>query len=133
MIDNIQQTYPELEGNAPEDILKTYLDSHEYHPVTSKKFTDRFGLESGSATNPEENKKIALRDYVTNIVSKASQMVNTGNEKLSVGFSDDDLGNINAIIPFIKEVLQVEFPDVDFVVYDTSEGGMNKIVLKQVN
>jgi len=133
MIDNIQQTYPELEGNAPEDILKTYLDSHEYHPVTSKKFTDRFGLESGSATNPEENKKIALRDYVTNIVSKASQMVNTGNEKLSVGFSDDDLGNINAIIPFIKEVLQLEFPDVDFVVYDTSEGGMNKIVLKQVN
>ena len=60
-------------------------------------------------------------------------MVNTGNEKLSVGFSDDDLGNINAIIPFIKEVLQLEFPDVDFVVYDTSEGGMNKIVLKQVN
>ena len=60
-------------------------------------------------------------------------MVNLGNEKLSVGFSDDDLGNINAIIPFIKEVLQVEFPDVDFIVYDTSEGGMNKIVLKQVN
>ena len=78
-------------------------------------------------------KKIALRDYVANIVEKASKMVNLGNEKLSVGFSDDDLGNINAIIPFIKEVLQVEFPDVDFIVYDTSEGGMNKIVLKQVN
>ena len=38
-----------------------------------------------------------------------------------------------AIVPFIKEVLQVEFPDVDFIVYDTSEGGMNKIVLKQRN
>jgi len=133
MIDNIQQTYPELEGENPEIVLKTYLDSHEYHPVTSKIFTDKFGLEGGSAANPEENKKIALRDYVANIVSKASQMVNMGNEKLSVGFSDDDLGNINAIIPFIQEVLQVEFPDVDFVVYDTSEGGMNKIVLKQVN
>ena len=133
MIDNIQQTYPELDGQDPEIIIKTYLDSHEYHPVTSQRFTDKFGLESGSAANPEENKKIALRDYVTNIVSKASQMVNMGNEKLSVGFSDDDLGNINAIIPFIKEVLQVEFPDVDFIVYDTSEGGMNKIVLKQVN
>ena len=133
MIDNIQQTYPELDGQDPEIILKTYLDSHEYHPVTSKTFTDKFGLEGGSAANPEENKKIALRDYVTNIVSKASKMVSMGNEKLSVGFSDDDLGNINAIIPFIKEVLQVEFPDVDFIVYDTSEGGMNKIVLKQVN
>jgi hypothetical protein len=50
-----------------------------------------------------------------------------------VGFSDDDLGNINSIIPFIKEVLQAEFPEVDFIVYDTSEGGMNKIVLKQMN
>ena len=117
----------------PETVLKIYLDYHEYHPVTSKIFTDKFGLEGGSAANPEENKKIALRDYVANIVSKASQMVNMGNEKLSVGFSDDDLGNINAIIPFIKEVLQVEFPDVDFIVYDTSEGGMNKIVLKQVD
>ena len=133
MIDNIQQTYPELDGQEPEMVLKTYLDSHEYHPVTSKIFTDKFGLESGSAANPEENKKIALRDYVANIVEKASKMVNLGSEKLSVGFSDDDLGNINAIIPFIKEVLQVEFPDVDFIVYDTSEGGMNKIVLKQVN
>ena len=60
-------------------------------------------------------------------------MVSTKYNKLSVGFSDDDLGNINAIIPFIKEVLQIEFPDVEFVVYDTSEGGMNKIILKQVN
>ena len=35
MIDNIQQQIPELEGESAEDILKTYLDSHEYHPVTS--------------------------------------------------------------------------------------------------
>ena len=133
MIDNIQQTNPELDGETPEKILKTYLDSHEYHPVTSKIFTDKFGLEGGSAANPEENKKIALRDYVSNIVKKVSEMVYSGTEKLSVGFSDDDLGNINAIVPFIKEVLQVEVPDVDFVVYDTSEGGMNKIVLKQTN
>ena len=80
-----------------------------------------------------ENKKIALRDYVTKIVAKAGEMVNTEYNKLSVGFSDDDLGNINAIVPFIKNVLQSEFPEVDFVVYDTSEGGMNKIILKQVN
>mgnify|MGYP003110270001 FL=1 len=133
MIDNIQQQIPELDGNTPELTLKSYLDSHEYHPVTSREFTDKFGLEGGSASNPEENKKIALRDYVTKIVAKTSEMVNTKYNKLSVGFSDDDLGNINAIVPFIKEVLQVEFPDVEFVVYDTSEGGMNKIILKQLN
>ena len=62
MVDNIQQQIPELDGANPELTLKTYLDSQEYHPVTSN-----------------------------------------------------------------------EFPDVEFVVYDTSEGGMNKIILKQVN
>ena len=133
MIDNIQQEIPELEGETPEIILKTYLDSNEYHPVTSASFAHKFGLEASSAENPEENKKIALRDYVTKIVTKAKEMVNTKYSKLSIGFSDDDLGNVNAIIPFIEEVLQVEFPEVDFVVYDTSDGGMNKIVLKQMN
>ena len=133
MIDNIQQQIPELEGETPEIILKTYLDSHDYHTVTSDIFAEKFGLEVGSAANPEENKKIALRDYVSKIVTKAKEMVNTDYNKLSVGFSDDDLGNVNAIVPFIEEVLQVEFPEVDFVVYDTSEGGMNKIVLKQVD
>ena len=133
MIDNIQQQIPELEGETPEIILKTYLDSHDYHTVTSDIFAEKFGLEAGSAVNPEENKKIALRDYVSKIVTKAKEMVNTDYNKLSVGFSDDDLGNVNAIVPFIEEVLQVEFPEVDFVVYDTSEGGMNKIVLKQVD
>lgn len=132
MIDNIQQVFPELDGQELDVILKTYLDSHDYHPVTSEKFADRFGLDSGSAVNPEENKKIALRDYVAKIVNKVGEMVNTDYNKLSVGFSDDDLGNIRAIVDFIKEVLQAEFPEVDFVVYDTSEGGMNKIVLKQV-
>ena len=66
-------------------------------------------------------------------MQKLGEMVNTKYNKLSVGFSDDDLGNINAIVPFIKEVLQVEFPEVEFVVYDTSDGGINKIVLKQMN
>jgi len=133
MIDNIQQIFTELEGKEPEIILKTYLDSQDYHPITSEIFTKKFDLESGSPLDPEESKKIALRDYVSKIVAKTSEMVNTQYNKLSVGFSDDDLGNINAIIPFIKEVLQVEFPEVKFVVYDTSEGGMNKIVLKQMN
>ena len=133
MIDNIQQEIPELDGVDAETVLKTYLDSHEYHPVTSESFMGQFGLDGGSAISPEENKKIALRDYVTKIVSKTKEMVNTDYNKLSVGFSDDDLGNINAIVRFIKNVLQSEFPDVDFVVYDTSEGGMNKIILKQLN
>lgn len=134
MIDNIQQNFPELDGEDVDIILKTYLDSHDYHPVTSEFFTDKFGLEDASSVlNPEENKKIALRDYVTKIVTGAKQIVDSDLNKLSIGFSDDDLGNVNAIKDFIQHVLQQEFPNVNFVVYDTSEGGMNKIVLKQMN
>ena len=132
MIDNIQQSIPELDGEDPNTILKTYLDSQDYHPVTSTQFIEKFGTGSESALNPEENKKIALRDYVSKIVHKAKQMVNSEDNKLSMGFSDDDLGNINAIIPFIENVLQAEFPEVTFVVYDTSDGGNKKITLKKV-
>ena len=40
--DNIgQQTFIELEGKDPEIILKTYLDSQDYHPVTSDIFTEK--------------------------------------------------------------------------------------------
>lgn len=132
MIDNIQQNITELDGSDPHTVLKTYLDSQDYHPVTSKQFMEKFGTGSDSALNPEENKKIALRDYVTKIVYQAKQMVNSEHNKLSIGFSDDDLGNINAIIPFIENVLQAEFPNVTFVVYDTSDGGNKKITLKKV-
>lgn len=132
MIDNIQQTIPELEGEDPATILKIYLDSQDYHPVTSPEFMEKFGTSEESALNPEESKKIALRDYVTKIVQQAKQMVGTEYNKLSIGFSDDDLGNINAIIPFIENVLQSEFPDVTFVVYNTSDGGNKKITLKKV-
>ncbi len=104
MIDNIQQEYPELDGENIETTLSTYLDSQDYHPVTSNIFAEKFGLDNESALNPEENKKIALRDYVTKIVQKTKEMVGTEYNKLSIGFSDDDLGNINAITDFIKEV-----------------------------
>ena len=115
-----------------QETLKMYLDSHEYHPVTSEIFAEKFGLKVGSASNPEHNKKIAFRDYVEKIINKTKEMVGTKYNKLSIGFSDDDLGNVKAIEGFIEEELKYEFPNVQFTVYDTSEGGNKKIVIKQV-
>ena len=43
--------------------------------------------------NPEKNKKIAFRDYVEKVIEGADKMVNSKYYKLSVGFSDDDLGD----------------------------------------
>ena len=81
--------------------------------------------------NPEENKKIAFRNYVQKIMDGANKMVNSKYNKLSVGFSDDDLGNINAMVKYINDELQDEFPEMSFIVYDTSEGGYGKIIIKK--
>ena len=133
MLENIQKIYPETEGMDAQETLKIYLDSHDYHPVTSKIFAEKFGLRSGSAANPEQNKKVAFRDYVEKIIDKTKEMVNTKYNKLSIGFSDDDLGNIKVIEGLIEDELKHEFPDVKFTIYDTSDGGNKKIVIKQVN
>ena len=132
MLENIQKIYPETEGMDAQETLKMYLDSHDYHPVTSKIFAEKFGLRSGSAANPEQNKKVAFRDYVEKIINKTKEMVNTKYNKLSIGFSDDDLGNVKAIEGLIEKELKHEFPDVQFIIYDTSDGGNKKIVIKQV-
>ena len=131
MLSHIQENFPETAYMTPDKTLEVYLDSIEYHPVTSEAFATRFGTELGSARNPEENKKIAFRDYVKKVIDGAKQMVGTKYNKLSVGFSDDDLGNINSMIDYIKEELQDEFPEMSFIVYNTAEGGYGKIVIKK--
>jgi hypothetical protein len=131
MLSNIQQTYPETKYLTPDKTLEVYLDNIEYHPVSSIEFADKFGLEHSSAVNPEENKKLAFRNYVRKVMNGANKMVNSKYNKLSVGFSDDDLGNVNAMVNYIKEELQYEFPEMSFVVYDTSEGGYGKIIIKK--
>ena len=133
MLENIQERFPETVDMDAQETLKIYLDSQDYHPVTSKIFAEKFGLRSGSAANPEQNKKVAFRDYVEKIINKTKEMVNTKYNKLSIGFSDDDLGNVKVIEGLIEDELKHEFPDVKFTIYDTSDGGNKKIVIKQVN
>ena len=133
MLENIQERFPETEELDAQETLKIYLDSHDYHPVTSEIFAEKFGLKVGSASSPEQNKKIAFRDYVEKIINKTKEMVGTKYNKLSIGFSDDDLGNVKAIQDFIEAELKHEFPNVKFTIYDTSDGGNKKIVIKQVN
>jgi len=40
---------------------------------------------------------------------------------MSIGFSDDDLGNIESAEKYIEEELKRLYPDVRFLVYDTSD------------
>jgi len=101
--------------------VEKYLSRQKYRTVSSQEFSDEFNLGVGSQS-PEVGKKIALTDYIHNVVKATNKLVNDEKyTKISVGFSDDDLGNIKAVEEIIREELQKKFPDINFVIYDTSD------------
>jgi hypothetical protein len=119
----------EIRGEDREEMMENlngltideYLNLQDYHPVTSKEFGKRFGIED-VATNPERGKQIALQNFVDRVMKKVDGIVSKPEyEGVSVGFSDDDLGNIEAVESFIEEELKRKYPDVKFLVYDTSD------------
>lgn len=107
-------------------IVDLYLDERgDYYPVSSEEFGQKFGVEvSGGASNPEHSKKIALLDFISkyNDLIMSGKYVNT-----SLGFSDDDPKNVQAMIQYVENELSRMYPEVKFIIYDTSEGGYNKI------
>ncbi|MDA0989604.1 MAG: hypothetical protein O3A51_02490 [Verrucomicrobia bacterium] len=107
-----------LESDA--DVLNYYLDLNKYHGVMSPAFKDlvkgRHGASTGST---EEGKQFAIRDFVEHVIRIARER---GLEKpISVGFSDDDIGNARAVEEYIQDLLAKEFPSVKFVVYYTAD------------
>ena len=48
------------------------------------------------------------------------------NRSVSIGFSDDDVGNVKTVSSFIKEELSKRFEGIKFVVYDTSDRSLSK-------
>jgi len=132
MLDNIKRNYKDIALNEddPTKILELYLDNNEYHPVSSEEFKERFGL-SALADKPEIGKKIALSDYIEKIVTNAKYLVDRKYKKLSIGFSDDDKENIESIKSLIQDELIDLYPEINFVIYDTSEGNKNKLVVKK--
>ncbi len=124
----IDKHFTEEEKQTMIDNLKgvtidQYLNLQDYHPVSSEEFGERFGVEvSGGAANPEKAKTIALEDFVRRVVKSAKQLqTHPEYNGLSVGFSDDDLGNVEKAEEFIREELHKTYPEVKFLVYDTSD------------
>lgn len=104
--------------------IDEYLNLQDYHPVTSKEFGEKFGIDN-VATDPEMGKQVALRDFVDRIMSQVNTLVDGDDNQLykgvSIGFSDDDIGNIEAVEKFIEDELIKKYPNVKFLVYDTSD------------
>ena len=131
MEENIEKTYPSTKDMTMEEKLDYYLSQNDYSPVSSPEFKEKFGLDA-DADKPEEGKKIALKDYVDRVVTGAEKLTNGEYDRLSIGFSDDDRRNIEAIMDYIKKELSIEYPNVEFFIYDTSQGEKNKIVISKV-
>ena len=79
----------------------------------------RFKIQENTIYDPESESNIILHDDHAFLAMKKAGLLAA---KV-----------LDYITDFIKEVLQLEFPQVDFVVYDTSEGEINKIIVKQLN
>ena len=101
--------------------IDEYLNLQDYYPVSSDDFMEKFNIKS-SSTDPEIAKTMALKSFVDRVVNAVDKIKDdptyTG---ISIGFSDDDLGNVETAEKYIKETLKGLYPDVRFLVYDTSE------------
>jgi hypothetical protein len=114
-------------------IIELYLDEKgEYYPVSSEEFGKKFGLDvKGGAANPEHAKKVAIANFVKTIWNDINYWVNSGHKKISFGFSDDDQKNVKAAEDFIRNELAITYPEIHFVVYDTSDNETKKIVISK--
>lgn len=133
MLENIRKTLKLSEGLNDEQSIDLFLDEMgEYYPVSSEEFGDRFNLDVyGSASSPEQAKKVAIEHFTKKIFDNVKKLIGSEYKKFSVGFSDDDLGNVMAVEQFIEEELSVMYPEINFVVYDTSDKGNRKMVIEK--
>lgn len=100
------------------EIMEDYLALNHYHAVTSPEFKGRMRERAPGAESPEEAKQFAIKSFVEHLVSIIREK---GIRKpVSVGFSDDDRGNVDAVEGYIREELSRQFPGIKFVIYDTS-------------
>ena len=135
----IQNILKELPGNLTkglnqQQLVDLYLDERgEYYPVSSEEFGKEFGLDvTGSAASPEHAKKVAIEAFVKKLIKATKEHIVKGKyKKISLGFSDDDIKNVKAVQKFIDEELKKLYPEVHFVVYDTSAGGKKKMVIEK--
>lgn len=133
MVGNIKDILHLSTGLNDNQVIDLYLDEMgEYYPVSSNEFGERFGVPvTGGAANPEHAKQVAIEHFVRKVFSNVDKLVNSGYRKMSVGFSDDDLKNVKAVERFIEDQLKVMYPEIHFVVYDTSERGKRKMIIEK--
>lgn len=114
--------------------LDQYLSICQYAAVTYPGFKKRMQADpiyqeklaiAPNASRPELAKEFAIRNFVESIfhlLRKGGVM----DRAISIGFSDDDKGNVKCISEYIQRELSRRFDGIKFVVYDTSDRTLPK-------
>ena len=114
--------------------LDYYLGMCRYSAVTYQGFKDRMAHDpiyseklatATTAARPELAKEFAIRDFVEHIFHMLRRN-GTLDRSVSIGFSDDDVGNVKTVSSFIRSELSKRFEGIKFVVYDTSDRSLDK-------
>jgi hypothetical protein len=114
--------------------LDYYLGMCRYSAVTYSGFKERMAADpiyreklavATVASRPELAKEFAIRDFVEHIFHMLRRNGSL-NRSVSIGFSDDDVGNVKSVSSFIRRELSRRFDGIKFVVYDTSDRTLNK-------
>ena len=114
--------------------LDYYLGMCRYSAVTYSGFKERMANDpiykeklatATTVARPELAKEFAIRDFVEHVfhmLRRSGQL----KRSVSIGFSDDDVGNVKTVSSFIKDELSKRFEGIKFVVYDTSDRTLAK-------
>ena len=114
--------------------LDIYLSQCRYSAVTYSGFKERMVADpiyqerlatATTASKPELAKEFAIRDFVEHIFHMLRRN-GTLNRSVSIGFSDDDKGNVKCVSNYIRSELSKRFDGIKFVVYDTSDRTLAK-------
>ena len=117
MVENIEDNY-DFTGTKEEQIKK-YIESNYYYPVS---LNNRY-------TDITKGKTDALDDFVSKVLKGFEKMDKEKYNKMSVGFSDDDVSNVKEMVKKVEEEMSKTYPEVEFYIYDTSERGKNKLIV----
>ena len=122
------------EFGTDQEELDYYLSMCRYSAVTYAGFKARMVKDpiyqeklavATNASKPELAKEFAIRDFVEHIFHMLRRNGTTG-RAVSIGFSDDDKGNVKSVSAYIREELSKRFEGIKFVVYDTSDSTLAK-------
>jgi len=117
MVGNIEDNYGFT--GEPDEIIEKYIESNYYYPVS---FRERY-------TDVKKGKGDALDNFVENVTKSFEKMDKKTYNKMSVGFSDDDVDNVEEMIKKVENEMAEKYPGVKFYIYDTSEKGKNKLIV----